>query len=148
MIDSATFCRNTRAPEFWRRLAAMVYEALLLVAVWFFATLFYLQFRDPQAEPGLLYFRLYLLVVSAAYFTWFWTHGGQTLAMKTWRIRLVDVQGRPLGLPRATARFFLAVLGFACLGLGFLWALWDRESQFLHDRLAGSRLVSVVPPRR
>lgn len=140
MIDSATDCRNT-PPGFLRRLASMLYEALLVLALLFIAAFIYLQFRNPQAPGGLVFFRLYLGLAVAAYFLWFWTHGGQTLPMKTWRIRLVTADGSPVTAGRALLRLALAALGIGCFGLGLLWALWDRDGQFLHDRLAGTRLI-------
>lgn len=140
MIDTAANCRNT-FPGIVPRLASMVYETLLVLAVLFIAAWIYLLFRNPRAPGGMIYFQLYLFAVMAAYFVWFWTHGGQTLAMKTWRLRLVTAGGGPLETRRALARFVFAALGMACFGIGILWALWDPQRQFLHDRLAGTRLV-------
>ncbi len=88
-------------------------------------------------------FQVYLLLVSALYFVFQWVRGGQTLAMKTWRLRLVDVEARPLSAWRALLRYFGAVASVALFGTGFLWALVDREQQFLHDRIAGTRIVTV-----
>lgn len=129
-----------------RRLAALLYESLPLFALWFFAG-FLVVGALPEAPRGWhrLLFQGYLLLVTAIYFVWFWRHGGQTLAMKAWRIRLVDTLGRGIGARQAWLRFALAALGAACLGAGFLWCLLDREGQFLHDRLAGTRLVTLTP---
>ena len=88
----------------------------------------------------------WVLVVAGAYFTWFWTRGGQTLPMKTWRIRLVRHDGAPVSILRAVHRYAVAALGFFALGLGFWWALADRDRQFLHDRLAGTALVDAPKP--
>jgi uncharacterized RDD family membrane protein YckC len=60
---------------------------------------------------------------------------------RSWRIRLVDTRGQGITRAQAWLRFILAVLGTACFGAGFFWCLLDRERQFLHDRLAGTRLV-------
>ena len=121
----------------------MVYEALLLFAVAFFAGwLFFFASGGRDATTGWLRhaLQLFVLVVFAAYFLWCWLRGGQTLAMKAWRIRLVNVTPA-----RALLRFVLAV---ALLPVSVLWALFDRDRQFLHDRLAGTRLVAIsaVPP--
>ena len=90
----------------------------------------------------------WIVFVVGVYFTWFWSRGGQTLPMKTWRIRLVRYDGAPVGKGRAVHRYLVAILGLAALGAGFLWALVDRDRQFLHDRLAGTALVdlSASPP--
>ena len=77
----------------------------------------------------------------AAYFTWFWIHGGQTLALKTWHLRLVAVDGGAVPVQKAGLRFLLAFAGLALLGAGWWWALFDREGCFLHDRLAGTRVI-------
>ena len=62
--------------------------------------------------------------------------------MKTWRLRLVTRDGGPLMLRHALARFVFALGGSLLLGAGFVWAVADRERQFLHDRLAGTRIVN------
>lgn len=125
-----------------RRLASLVYEALLLLAVLVVASFPIAPIVQALPVPWGRYFQqVYLVVVAGGYLVWFWTHGGQTLAMKTWRIRLVSLQGGAVGGRQAWLRYGLALLGVAACGLGLLWALWDREGQFLHDRLAGTRLV-------
>ena len=100
----------------------MAYEAILLFAVAFFAAwLFYFASGARDATSG-------------------WLRGGQTLAMKAWGIRLVDITPQ-----KAVLRFVLALL---LLPASIAWALFDRDRQFLHDRLAGTRLVlaSGAPP--
>jgi uncharacterized RDD family membrane protein YckC len=126
------------------RIAAMVYELLLVTAVVFVAALPFL-YLAGNAESGWrhLVFQLYLAGVMFAYFSTFWMRSGQTLAMKTWRIRLVNPEGAPLTLMQAALRFILALFGLALAGAGFWWALFDRDRQFLHDRIVGSRLVRV-----
>ncbi|EIJ46923.1 transmembrane protein [Herbaspirillum sp. GW103] len=158
-------------PSLRRRMSSMLYESMLLFGVlfmsgWLFSTL--LQQRHA------LYLRHalegWLFLVLAAYFIWFWTHGGQTLAMKTWRFRVVDRDGLPLRPWRALLRFLLAWLwilpGLALASLTrsqawllflipaanlLLWAMtarMDPHGQFLHDRLAGTRLVDLTPRPR
>lgn len=88
--------------------------------------------------PSLRYFhQAYLYLICAAYFVGFWRRGGQTLAMRTWRIKLVSATGMKLGLSQMLLRFALAPFGL----LLFWWAWLDKERCFLHDRLAGTRLV-------
>lgn len=126
-----------------RRALALVYEALLLVALMFLSSLplvVILHAAERAAARPL--FQLYLLLVVAAYFIWQWRRGGQTLAMKTWRMRLVTRENTPLSLRHAASRFLFAVPGTLLLGAGFLWALVDPEGLFLHDRLAGTRIVN------
>ena len=123
-------------PGIARRLAGMLYEAVLLFAIAYFAGFaFHFASRGAPIEGALRAAHQALLcAVFAAYFLWCWLRGGQTLAMKAWRIRLVRVTPR-----RALLRFALALL-LVPTGISLLWALFDRDGQFLHDRLAGTRL--------
>jgi uncharacterized RDD family membrane protein YckC len=134
-----------------RRLASLVYEALLLAAVLIVASFPLAPLLQALPQPwSRLVNQGFLLGLIGLYLVWFWRHGGQTLAMRTWRIRLVSRAGGPVGLGQAWLRYGLAILGLAGLGIGFLWALWDRDRQFLHDRLAGTRLVRLPafdPPK-
>jgi uncharacterized RDD family membrane protein YckC len=116
----------------------MVYEAVLLFAVAFFAAwLFYFASGAQDATTGVLRhaLQLFIAVVFAGYFLWCWLRGGQTLAMKAWHIRLVEVTPG-----KAVLRFCLAL---ALLPVSILWALFDRDRQFLHDRIVGTRLVNA-----
>jgi uncharacterized RDD family membrane protein YckC len=141
---------NAIAPapaSFLARIAAMIYESLLVTAVLFVASLPFL-YLVGSAQTGWLrhVFQLYLAGVLFVYFSTFWLRSGQTLAMKTWRIRLVQENGDTLTFRQAVLRFFLAWFGLLLAGIGIWWALIDRDRQFLHDRIAGTRLVSV--PRK
>jgi len=131
-------------PGFWRRLVCLLYEALILLAVIFIASfIFHLIFRDTQATYFKPLYQFYLLVIMGYYFIWFWTHGGQTLAMQTWKMRVVTVEHKILDKRKAMIRYLLAVTGISFLGIGLIWALIDREHQFLHDRLTGTRIIKV-----
>ena len=124
-------------PGLARRLAGMLYEAILLFAVAFFAGFaFHFASRGAALEGTLrLAHQLLLVAVFAAYFLWCWLRGGQTLAMRAWRVRLVGVTPG-----KALLRFLLALL-LVPTGISLVWAVFDRDRQFLHDRLAGTRLV-------
>lgn len=130
------------------RLLALVYEALLLAAVLMAATaLFTAVFGDSHAEPLRSVLRIYLVAIAGGYFVWSWTGGRRTLAMSTWRLRLVDAAGNPPRARIAAIRFLVAALAIPLGGLALWWAVFDRDRQFLHDRVAGTRLVRD-PPRR
>ena len=125
-------------PGLPRRLASMVYEAILLFAVAFLAAwVFFLASGGRDATAGAMRHLLQLCIglFFAAYFLWSWLRGGQTLAMRAWRIRLIDITPAS-----AFIRLILAAL-LVPSGISLLWALFDRDRQFLHDRLARSRLV-------
>lgn len=134
------------APGGLRRLICLLYESLLLIAVLMCAALVYLLLFGSATEPPRRhFFQLYLWAVSAGYFVWNWVRAGQTLAMKTWRIRLEDRAGRNVTPGQALRRYLVASLLF---GLSFVWALFDREGLSLHDRLSGTRLVLLPRVRR
>jgi len=134
-LKSATLSSIT--PSVFRRLASMLYESLVLGAVMFVAALIFILLRNPQAPGAMPFFQAYLLLVMLGYFSWFWTHGGQTVAMRAWRFRVERADGRPLRFAQASVRFALAWF----LPVSIVWAWFDRDQQFLHDRLARTRLV-------
>ncbi|WP_237759554.1 RDD family protein [Sulfuricella sp. T08] len=130
-------------PGLPRRLASMLYETLLLTAVLFIAGFIFTAIFHSPLPPILRFvFQLYLLLVMAFYFIWYWLHGGQTLPMKTWHLRIVRTDDQPLSLKQACLRFLLAAIGVG-LGFGILWALFDRERLFWHDRMAGTKVVMI-----
>ena len=134
------------APGLFRRFASGLYDLLLVTALVLIATFPFLAFMGDATSGWRRHIlQFWVLGVTGAYFVWFWTTGGQTLAMKTWHIRIVGSDGEVLGVGRAIHRYLLAVLGFFALGLGFLWALVDRDRQFLHDRLAGTAIIDAKP---
>ena len=133
-----------RAAGLRRRLASGLYELLIVLAVVFIASLpFSYAFGDATHGWRRHLLQAWVFGVVGLYFTWFWTHGGQTLPMKTWRLRAVRGDGAPLRWPQALHRYGLAVLSFFAVGLGFWWAFFDRDRLFLHDRLAGTYIADA-----
>ena len=163
-------------PGLSRRFASLLYEGILLFGVMFITAYLFsalLQFKSSSGSPLTVLFQFYMFAMIGLYFTWCWTHGGQTLPMKTWKLRVVTAAGR-LSAGRAWLRYTLAWIGpvagavvyklmvelagfgtgtysaaalFAAMPfvlLNWLWALIDRDGQFLHDRLAGTRVESVA----
>lgn len=133
---------QTRSPPgFFRRLGALVYDALLLFGVLFAATFLILPFNAGEPFSRDQYFYpLYLLTVSFFFYGWFWTHGGQTLGMRAWRIRVRSTAGQALDWKQALLRFFAALLSWSFFGLGFLWILLDRRKRSWHDLLSKSEI--------
>ena len=128
-----------------RRLGAMLYESLVVSAILLAFFLF------PQTilqgfgfHPAGRLQWLHVFLVLLAYFGWCWLHGGQTLPMKTWKLRVVDSAGGPLRPLQAVLRYMAAWPSLLLFGIGIWWALFDREGQFLHDRIAGTRIVRVL----
>lgn len=133
-----------------RRLASMLYESLLILGVLsltFIAPYVLIGMVWNVSVPGAVEW-LHVFAVLGVYFVWFWRHGGQTLAMQTWRIRLVDADTQAgVSRRKAVVRYVCAWPSVLLLGIGLIWALFDRDRQFLHDRLAGTRVVRMEPQR-
>lgn len=128
-----------------RRLGALLYDSLLLLALLLFATAAVLPFTHGEAlAAGNRWFSAYLLLVSWLFFGWFWTHGGQTLGMRAWRIRVQALDGAPITARQALIRLLVAVPSWLLLGLGFLWLLADRDRRTWYDQASRTRLV-VLP---
>ena len=135
-------------PGLLRRFAALLYDAILLAAMLFVATAMLLPFRSGQAfASGDPLYTVYLLTVSFALFGWCWTHGGQTLGMRAWRVRLEPEQeGNHITWGAALIRFLAALVSFGAMGLGFWWSLWDPQKRCWHDRVSRTRLRWEAPP--
>ena len=172
MTDAVATPGALATPGLARRLACFVYEGVLLFGVVMAAGLVYgVATQQRHALVGAFGLRVFLFLVLGAYFVWFWTRSGQTLAMQTWRIRLVTRDGRPVTRLRALCRYLLAWLWFApalvalelaglqgalpafgalvagALAYGALaWLHPDR--QYWHDAACGTRLVTWTPPPR
>jgi uncharacterized RDD family membrane protein YckC len=129
-----------------KRLAALCYDTLLLAALMFLYTLVVVALRGGRAvNAGTVWFELSLVGVAIAFFCGFWTHGGQTLGMRAWRIRLVRPDAQRITWPQALLRFFAAWLAAVPLGVGYWWSLFDAERRCWHDRIAGTRVDSERP---
>jgi len=141
---------NTPLPHcgLGRRLAAILYDILLLGAVLITAGgLAKLLLGDPSSLAAMLLFQLYLLLIIFSFFAWFWSHGGQTLGMRAWRIRLQNRNPGPVSLWQLMLRFIVAIGSWLCFGLGFLWSLVDKEKLTWHDRYSMTELV-VLPKEK
>ncbi|MGY8813162.1 MAG: RDD family protein [Gammaproteobacteria bacterium] len=124
-----------------RRLAAIFYDSLLLIAVLFAATIILLPFSEGKAiESENLLFFIYLSTCSYFFFVWQWTHGGQTLGMRTWKIKLFSMDSGPINWSVASKRFFLAMVSWLFAGAGFIWVIFDPDKYSFHDRYSGTML--------
>ena len=123
-----------------RRLAAMVYDGLLVLALWLITLLIMVLANGGEAVYGALV-QSALFLEAFVFFAWFWMRAGQTAGMRAWRLRLVSADGNRITLNQATVRFFVAMVSLAAIGLGYWWALFDREHRTWPDLLSGSRVV-------
>jgi uncharacterized RDD family membrane protein YckC len=133
-----------------RRLGAMLYDGLLLLAVLMVATGLFLPLTggeaiSPRDHPALEFvYRAVLVVLTVGFFGIFWTRRGQTLGMASWRVRVEREDGALLDWGDTVRRLAAALLSWLPLGLGFLWVLFDPQRRAWHDRLSRTRVV-VVP---
>lgn len=130
-----------------RRLSSMLYESLLLLgvlAIGFIAPLTAIGVIFHTEIPGAVGW-LHLFVLLGIYFVGLWRRNGQTLAMQTWQLQLVDASnGKPPSLGKCLLRYALAWPSLLLIlsGFGLLWVIFvDRDRQFPHDRLAGTCIV-------
>lgn len=139
--------KNPTAPGMFRRLAAMFYDVLLLVALWFAVSALLLAVSGGQlASPDRPIWQIYLLrtclvLTTVIFFTGFWTHGGQTLGMRAWRLQLVTNRNDSVNWKQSLLRLAAAIPSLGVFGLGFLWMLVDRDRRTVHDRLSGTKLI-------
>jgi uncharacterized RDD family membrane protein YckC len=131
----------TRA-ALWRRLAAASYDLLLILALLMVLTGLAILVRGGAAiDPGSLWFQALLIASWWLYFAWSWTHGGQTLGMRAWRLVLTGTRADSrIGWRAASIRFVGAGLSLLPAGLGFVWSLVDRDGRAWHDRLSRTTL--------
>lgn len=165
--DSSDTPANT--PGVWRRLACFVYEGVLLFGVLMISAYLYGTLTQQRhALQGQMGLRIFLFLVLGLYFTWFWSHGGQTVAMKAWHVRLVDRAGRPVTSGRAWLRYALSWVWFVPAlaaawwaelhGTGAIFGLmtagvlayatlarFHPDRQFWHDAVCGTRLITWRP---
>jgi uncharacterized RDD family membrane protein YckC len=126
-----------------RRIAAMLYDGLLILALLFMSTLPFIAAEggEPVEPSENLLYQAVLAIVIYGFFVGFWTRSGRTLGMQSWRLQLETMDGERASLGAATIRFFAALLSWAPAGLGFLWSLWDKDRLAWHDRISKTRLV-------
>lgn len=137
---------NNPAPSLLRRLTAMLYDSLLVIALIAVTNAVALGILvkvtgDSQELLGANLVRLLTLLSVFAFYCVFWLKSGQTLGMQAWRIKLVASDGGKLGLRHALLRCCAAIPSLAFLGLGYLWCLVDRKKRYWHDHLSGTELI-------
>ncbi len=136
---------------FFRRFAALVYDALLLAALMliFTTALVMLLARSaivPETAGRWAYvYRGALLAIAVGYYVINWTRSGQTLGMRAWRLRAVDPQGKRMNMRAALLRTFCGLAAWLPAALGVLWLYVDREHLAIHDRWSRTRVVHLAP---
>ncbi len=130
----------------WRRIAAGFYDLLLLLGLWIGLAFSLVVVRDGQpAPPGDPLLRAGIMFLSLGFYGWFWTHGGQTLGMRAWRLQVRRVDDGKISWLQVLTRFAVAIPAWTCAGLGIWWSLLDPQRRAWHDW--ASATVTVVLPK-
>lgn len=135
---------TAQAAGLFRRLAALCYDSLLLLALWFIATALLLPFTGGEAvPPNTPVLSAYLLFISLFFYGWFWRHGGQTLGMRAWKLQLRNLRPGPVSWWQVLLRVLVAIPSAALLGAGYLWLLVDKRKLTWHDRYSETCIVCL-----
>jgi uncharacterized RDD family membrane protein YckC len=141
-----------------RRLGAMLYDALLVAAIWILVASLHLLFLRhglgiPAERIGLdpaqvVSLRLLLLASGFTFFAFFWVRGGTTLGMQAWRLRVQTRDGYSISLLQSLVRYLAAGLSLAVFGLGYVWVFFDAERRSWGDIASGTRVVVLPKPAK
>lgn len=147
MSDTNTQPSSFPAVGLLRRLMAILYDLFLLTAILFLATALANAINQGEAIDQNSLYRLllsfYLASIIFFYFGWFWTHGGQTLGMKTWKIKLISDESPAINWQQVTIREITAVISWLFLGLGFIWSIFDKQKRCWHDIASNTALIDL-----
>ena len=147
MSDTSTQPSSFPAVGLLRRLMAIFYDLFLLTAILFLATALANAINQGEAIDQNSLYRLllsfYLASIIFFYFGWFWTHGGQTLGMKTWKIKLISDESPAINWQQVTIREITAVISWLFLGLGFIWSIFDKQKRCWHDIASNTALIDL-----
>ena len=132
---------NSIRPGPFRHLIIVVYDLLLLLSSWLLATLLIVALNGGEAiGQGNPFFIGYLFLVSFAFYGWFWTHGGQTLGMRSWRVFLLSYSNGPVTWQQAFLRFAVSIIAYLPLGLGIWWQYLGKDKISWPDSISGTYL--------
>lgn len=130
-----------------RRLGTMLYDWLLVIALWFAVSALFVTLNGGESPPNWVkQFILFpvLVLITFLYFAWFWIHSGQTVGMRAWRLRIIDIDGGKPSWLACTKRFLWAGLSMLSLGLGFWWIGFNKDNLAWHDFWTNTKIV-VLP---
>lgn len=144
---------DTRPASLVKRLLAMVYDALLVIAIWMIVGGIGVMLNDGEAisaqtssPSAVALFNSALFCITFLFFGFFWTRNGQTLGMLAWRLRVQTLEGGRLSWSKALVRFLCAIPSLSLFGIGLLWMLFTDERLSWHDRWSGSCVVQLPKP--
>lgn len=128
-----------------RRIGAIFYDVLLLLGVLFAASAIAVAINHGKAVSHPAYYAS-MLAITFIFYGWFWTHGGQTLGLRTWKLKLTNETTDKITWKQSAVRFLWAFVSFLPAGVGFFWMLFDKDGLALHDRLSATRIIKLSGP--
>ena len=155
MTTSTTSSESYTPAPLWRRLAAMVYDSFLILAIsmaygavtLLISSLLFGTRGEKDYTPTIegLGFQLGWLLTIGCFYAYFWHKAGQTAGMKAWRLKVMTQDNQSPSFGTGILRFFCALVSLATFGLGYFWSLFDPDKHTLHDKL--SKTQTVVTPK-
>ena len=125
-----------------RRLGAIIYDLLLLITILILISfIFSILFSINPKHPLFFVYQGCIYTISFLFYGWFWTHGGQTLGMKTWRFKITSLDGGEIKWKTALIRFIAAIVSWLVFGLGYIWSLFDKKNRTWHDIISKTQLT-------
>lgn len=134
---------NTQEPiSLLRRFGAIFYDSFLLLTILFVASfIIVIPTGIKPEDPYFFLFQAYIFAIAYLFFAWCWTRGGQTLGMRTWKMKVVNEDGTIISYATALIRFIVSMISWLPFGLGYLWSLWDKQHRTWHDIASKTKLV-------
>ena len=127
-----------------RRFGAIFYDSFLLLTVLFVASfIIVIPTGIKPQDPFFFLFQLYIFAIAYLFFAWCWTRSGQTLGMRTWKMKVVNKDGTIINYKTALLRFIVSIISWLPFGLGYLWSLWDKQNRTWHDLVSKTKLVRL-----
>jgi len=142
---------SLKTANFMRRLGAMFYDFMLalsfVILVGFFFTAVFMSLLGieniPAGSPVAKAIFMLLVLFTFGFYGWFWTHGGQTLGMRAWKLKLVGQNAESITWLQALFRFCYAIISWIPLGVGYLWMLIDKQNLSWHDRASKTYIIDI-----
>ena len=127
----------------FRRLASIFYDGVLVVAIVIITSLPFYSFNVEESFLLKLTMQLYFYLIIQYFFVWFWVNSAATLGMKSWKIKIVDINGNNISYKKAIVRFNVSILSISIFGLGFLISLFRKDKKGLHDIISRTQLIKI-----
>lgn len=126
----------------WRRLASILYDFLLVVAVLIIMSIPFFSFDLQENNLLKVIIQIYYYLITQYFFVWFWVHNEGTLGMKTWKIKIICNNNR-LSYKQAIIRFNVAIISLLFFGLGFIISLFRKDKKCFHDIISKTALIKL-----